>query len=225
MARNVRKPRVKRDRMMMPASLKARLGIVLHRDIRYQFLLKIADLGPPTDEGLLMIKKALGLADTEFDGMFRDGGELYLQHLICTALILIEYLRCRDPDLICAALLHDLLEDKKDWNFERLKDEFNTQVAELVWWNTREKPKRGQTKEDAERAFHTKLRAAPREAIMIRLPERLHNLMTLWHRSAARNRRKISETKDFYLPLAERHNLMIYAIEDQLRFLERTYLK
>ena len=55
--------------------------------------------------------RALDLAKMEHMSQFRDSGVSYYIHLIRTALILAEELRIEDTDLLCSALLHDILED------------------------------------------------------------------------------------------------------------------
>jgi (p)ppGpp synthase/HD superfamily hydrolase len=68
-------------------------------------------------------------------------------------------------------------------------------------------------KEARNRAYHQNLGRAPRQAILIKLADRLHNLLTLWDVSPAKQQRKITETQDFYLPIAESEIILIHELE------------
>jgi GTP pyrophosphokinase len=130
----------------------------------------------------------------------------------------MEHLRIKDADIIAAALLHDLVEDVGDWSHDRVRLEFSNDIAQLVWWLS--KPPVAEYSGDKEarnRAYHENLRRAPREAVAIKLADRLHNVLTLWATPNEKQIRKVRETQDFYLPLAECFTLLIHEIEDALR--------
>lgn len=206
----------------MPMRLRSKLGFLSKAESRETFFARIAEIFPHSDQRYKLIEKAYDTARKEFRNKLRDSGKRYFEHLRASTLILIVYLRVRDPDLIAAMLLHDIVEDIKGWAQDRLAREFNERVAEYVYWVT--KPKLGgqfKTPDEVDRKYHRQLRDAPREAILMKVCDRLHNLITMWHQETPRMRRKISETRDFILPLAEKHQLLIHEIEDVLGVIER----
>ncbi len=213
-----------RDKVLVAPELEPVLGFLKTDATRGVLFSYLERLYPPTSSEFMLMRKAYDIAEREFDGILRDGGERYMRHLDRSTLNLVVYLRCEDPEMIAAELLHDIDEDIPSWSHNRLQVEFGTRVAELVWWNTKHNwPE--MSDEDLDRAFHAQLNRAPRDAIMIKLSERLDNLMTLWHQDVERIRRKVSETHNFYLPLAQRHHIMINAYEYQLRHIETQLLK
>ncbi len=169
---------------------------------------------PKGSNDYLLIENAYNTAKDAFRDELREGGERYFEHLRCVALILMVYLRVRDANVIAAALLHDIVEDIKHWSQERVATHFNQIVGELVWWVS--KPPVANfdgDKEARNRAFHQNLSRASRGALLIKLADRLHNLLTLWDVPVDKQRRKISETQDYYLPIAEKETILIHEIE------------
>lgn len=152
----------------------------------------------------------------DFKNVLRDGGSPYFGHPEAVAIIVLEYLRHRVPDTLVASLLHDNLEDLEQhgWTQKRIIQSYGQVPSELVWWVTKPSVHEfGGCEEERDRAYHVRLRSAPREAIMIKLADRLHNLMTLGVHDVVRQRRKVQETRDFYLPLAEAHTILIHELE------------
>jgi len=91
----------------------------------------------------------------------RDDGSPYYDHVHATYTIL----RCvtNDEDVLCAALLHDVLEDT-DTDYAYLKNEFGKKVADLVVEVTK-----------VDRQFPN---LKTKEGYMIKLADRLHNIST-----------------------------------------------
>lgn len=172
----------------------------------------------------VLIERAYSTAEVAFVEKYRDSGERYFEHLRAVALILMVYLRVRDANLIAAALLHDIIEDIKGWSQDRIAAEFNQEIAQLVWWVSK------QTLSDfngdkaaRNRAYHEKLGRAPRLACIIKLADRLHNLLTLWDWPVEEQMRKVSETQDFYLPISYREILLIHELEAVINELARAW--
>ena len=83
-----------------------------------------------TEEEVAKIEKALEYASIKHASQKRDSsGAPYIVHPVSVALILLDY--GIDADTICAALLHDVLEDTET-KIAELKSEFGNSVAELV---------------------------------------------------------------------------------------------
>lgn len=179
-----------------------------------QFFKLIKRYYPRGDPSYSRIASAYNTAKKEFDVIQRENGDGYFTHLEATAVIIIAYLRVRDPDIICAALLHDICEDVQGWTQDRLELLFNRNVAQYVWWVS--KPPATDFDGDLEgsiREYHQRFSHAPREAIIIKLADRLHNIITLWGIKFERQQWKVRETQDFYLPLAEKHTILIHELE------------
>lgn len=207
----------------MPSWLAPKLKfLVSGAENREKFFDRIAEIFPRTDPRFKLIDRAYDVAKEAFRQHVRDGGERYFEHLRATTLILIVYLRVRDADMIAAMLLHDIVEDVRGWSVARVAREFNERIASYVYWLT--KPKLGgrfKTRDEVDRKYHRQLREAPREAVVMKCCDRLHNLITMWGQDEGRMRRKVSETRDFIIPLCEDHQILIHEIEDVLRIIER----
>ncbi len=188
------------------------------------FFTRIEELFPPVDERYQFIKRAHDLVKKEFAKKYRDGGSPYVEHLRACALIVVVYMREQDPDVIAAALLHDIVEDIPGWTIRRLAREFNARVANFVYWvTTPHIGPRFKTKEKAEREKHNRLWRAPRESIKLTVGDRLHNLTDTWSHDKEKIRRKVVETWDFVLPHAERHQLVYHELKELLLLIERKY--
>ena len=81
------------------------------------------------EEQVGRIEGAYVYANRCHDGQTRRSGEPYMQHPLNTALVLAD-LRL-DTDTLCAALLHDVMEDC-GVTYQDLEEEFGGEVARLV---------------------------------------------------------------------------------------------
>ena len=146
------------------------------------------------------IRQAYRTAKEAHRGQFRDGGDRYFDHPREVALMYVGICRtvgvAADPNGIIAALLHDVVEDCEDWTVQRVADEFNNTVAEDVDSLTNRK---GETAED----LQDRIESASPHAKLIKLADRLHNLSTLNECSVEKRRRKVQETEDVFLGIAE----------------------
>ena len=178
--------------------------------------------------GYILIEKAYNETMCAFENIKRDGGSPYFGHPEAVAIILLEHLRIRDPNVIVAAILHDNLEDLPHlgWSNEYIQSAYNEDVAELVWWVTKfDITDFGGDKKKRNAHYHVHLQSAPRRAIIIKLADRLHNIMTLWDCDKKKQERKIQETWDFYIPRAEEHTVLIHELECAVREVERKWTK
>lgn len=134
---------------------------------------------------------------------FRESGARYFEHLRATAIILIDELGVSDVDVIIAALLHDMLEDSFLLTPDRIKVTFGERVATLVSAVTKPKKSDQRFTSDHERHlwYFEKLKTASPEAKLIKLADRLQNMRTLDSCSLEKQSRKISETREVYIPL------------------------
>jgi len=105
--------------------------------LRERFALEIARL-PAPDRG--RIRRALDLA-SRLHAADRRQREPYLNHVLRVATRILAYYRVRDPDVLCAALLHDAVEDhaadlsadgSRPGALAAIEAEFGPRVARLV---------------------------------------------------------------------------------------------
>jgi GTP diphosphokinase / guanosine-3',5'-bis(diphosphate) 3'-diphosphatase len=165
-------------------------------------LLRIADHLPSPDREL--VQKAYARASEAHVGQHRVSGEAYVEHPIYVARILADL--GLDAQTLCAALLHDTVEDT-DLTLDEVESEFGPGVARLVEGAT--KLTRIEFRSDqqlhAENIRRMLLAMADDiRVVLIKLADRLHNMRTLDALPEPRRRRIARETLDIYAPLAHR---------------------
>lgn len=198
-----------------------RLPSLLAPENRESFFKRIALIFPTLDPRYKAIEKAYKDAKDAFREDIREGGVRYFEHLRGVALILL-YLRVTDYELIIAALLHDIVEDHPEiWSLERVRREFGERVALLVEYLTKPPESEYRTKEDRDHVYHCRFCIAPRDFFLIKLADRLHNVLTLDSCSPEKRQRKIIETWRYYMPFAEEHFILYYELEEALMLAEK----
>ncbi len=162
------------------------------------------------------IKAAYDYAGELHAGQRRQSGEPYISHPIAVAEILAEMEL--DTDSICAALLHDTLEDCKDkTNRDEIRRRFGDDVALIVEGVTKNVTMRLEDKEEAHIENIRKMLLAMTKdirVIFVKLCDRLHNMRTLDAKSDERQRAISLETMYIYAPLA--HRLGMQRIKQEL---------
>lgn len=191
------------------------------KEDRKAFFLLIATIYPTLDWRYKLIEKAYNDAKDAFRDKFRDSGERYFEHLRGVALILIAWLGVTDHRLIVVALLHDIVEDCHEWTIERVHAEYGEEVTLLVEWMTKPDPELfGGKKDEAERVYHERFEHAPREFFILKMADRLHNLITLWGCTEKKRVAKLVETRLYYLPWARKHTILYREMLEAIEFLE-----
>lgn len=188
---------------------------------RESFFRRIKLFFPPLDPRYKAIERAYQCAKDAFREKLREDGGQYFEHLRAVALIQIDYLRLTDYELIIAGLLHDIVEDIPSWNIERVQKEFGERVAYFVQYATKPSKKEYPNEKDRNRLYHLRLRLAPREFFLVKLPDRLHNILTLDACPREKQIRKVEETYRYYMPYAEQHFILVHALEEALERIER----
>ncbi len=187
---------------------------------RESFCRRVALHFPPLDWRYQLIEEAYDDAKDAHRNTFRDDGMTrYFEHIRAVALIVLEYLRVKDHEVIIAALLHDIVEDVDHWTVDRVRLKYGDRVALFVQYLTKpfaEYP----DKEEREKVYHSRFQFAPREFFIIKLADRFHNMYTLWSCDPEKRRRKIEETRHYYLPYAEREILLLHEIEWAIKVME-----
>lgn len=171
---------------------------------------------------LSKILSAYEFAAKAHEGQLRSSGQPYIMHPLAVSKILLEL--GMDTDTVCAALLHDVVEDTEATT-EDLKKRFGSDVAQLVEGVTKLKKIPIFNKEQQQAENVRKIMLAMAEdirVIIIKLCDRLHNMQTLEFRPADKQRNTAAETMHIYVPLANR--LGIRAVKDELEDLSFKYL-
>ncbi|OHA48579.1 MAG: hypothetical protein A2806_00255 [Candidatus Terrybacteria bacterium RIFCSPHIGHO2_01_FULL_48_17] len=164
-------------------------------------------IGKATDEQMRLIMKAYRFAKEAHRGQLRDGGGRYFEHPKAVALILMDELAHYDPEMIMAALLHDVLEDRPDIPWQEIENNFGKGTYRLVRIMTKE---RGLSAEQEREYFSGFLFLDWRERV-VKLCDRLHNIRTLCDCTRRKQRRYLKETYEVFVPLAEKTHPYLYA--------------
>ena len=150
------------------------------------------------------IQDAFVFAAKLHEGQFRLSGEPYICHPVAVAVIVAEL--GLDTDSICAALLHDTVEDCNT-SLEMISKSFGKEVAMLVDGLTKIIQVQVADKEEAHIENIRKMLLAMNKdirVIFIKLCDRLHNMRTLDAKKEDRQRAIALETMHIYAPLAHR---------------------
>ena len=171
---------------------------------------------------LKLIRKAYNFAKEHHGDQLRKSGEPYIIHPIQVAYILADL--GLDDSTICAALLHDIVEDT-DVTKQSLAEEFGTEIAELVDGVTKLSKLQYASMEEQQVENYRKMFLAMGKdirVILIKLADRLHNMRTLKFLSRDRQIANANETMELYAPLANR--LGVYSLKWELEDLSFKYL-
>jgi len=133
----------------------------------------------------------------------RKTGVPYLEHLLETLEILVEGAGVSRPDVLVAAVLHDVVEDTP-CTLADVRAAFGPRVAELVNWVTIPAPGPGQDSAADKEHYLRRLRDAPPDAILVKLADRASNVQTLRNLPPDRQRSYYAQTVTHILPLAAR---------------------
>ena len=157
------------------------------------------------EEGREKVDRAYRFAAEYHRDQRRRSGEPYINHPVEVALILAHDLRM-DEDTICAALLHDTVEDTPATK-DQVAELFGPTVADLVDGVTKLTSIQVSSM-DAKQAWNLRkmFLAMSRDirVVIIKLADRLHNMRTLAALPPDRRLFKARETMDVYAPLADR---------------------
>ncbi len=172
-----------------------------------------------------LIKDAYLFSKEQHQGQLRKSGEPYYHHLIEVAYIVAQL--HGGPVTICAALLHDVVEDTTV-TIDAIEKRWGKEVALIVDSLTKiQRLKLSKiNSEEFAAEDHRKIfigMAKDIRVIIIKLADRLHNLRTLASLSSERQKALCKETMDVFVPIAHRLGLDIVKSEMEdlcLKYLE-----
>ena len=171
---------------------------------------------------LSKIISAYEFAAKAHEGQTRSSGQPYITHPLAVSYTLLEL--GMDTDTICAALLHDVVEDT-DATLDDIKKRFGQDVALLVDGVTKLSKIPTSSKEEQQAENIRKILLAMSQDIrvmIIKLSDRLHNMRTLKYRPLEKQRNTALETMNIYAPIA--HRLGIRAMKEELQDLAFHFL-
>ncbi len=130
------------------------------------------------------IQKARETATRLHAGQTRkDSSTPYITHPVAVAGILSRY--TDDDDTLCAAFLHDTLEDVDGYSYDRLKQDFGSRVADIVKEVSEDKVP-GDSRETSKTSWRQRkegyignLQNNSREALMVSCADKIANLTSL----------------------------------------------
>ncbi len=160
------------------------------------------------------IEKAYSIAEQMHEGQLRKSGDPYITHPLAVATILAE-LGMTAPTL-CAALLHDTVEDTP-YTLEQLRADFGDEVVQLVDGVTKlDKVKYGDTAQSETIRKMVVAMSRDIRVLVIKLADRLHNMRTLRYLRQDKQERIARETIEIFAPLAHRlgMNTVKWELED-----------
>lgn len=168
------------------------------------------------------IKRAYLFAKEMHEGQYRYSGEAFISHPVAVAEIVASLEL--DTDSLCAALLHDTVEDC-GVEIATIKSKFGQDVAALVDGLTKLVQIPFDDKEDEHIENLRKMFLAMSKdvrVILIKLCDRLHNMRTLGVKKDEKRRLTALETMHVYAPLA--HRLGMQRMKQELENLALQYL-
>ena len=187
----------------------------------YDVIAKKKEITKRVDTKLIM--KAYNLANEKHKNQKRSSGEPYIIHPLNVAYILAGI--GLDESTLCAALLHDVVEDT-DLTNKDLSEMFGEEIAQMVEGVTKLSTIQFATVEEKQVENYRRMFLAMGKdirVILIKLADRLHNMRTLKYLTRERQIANAKETLDLYAPLANR--LGLYSIKAELEDLGFKYLK
>ena len=138
-------------------------------------------------------------------GFKRDNGTDFYNHCVDVANTLISF-GITDEDVICAALLHDIIEDVEGYRRITIARMFNENIARLVMLVTKEHGVDYKQPDAINKYLEGIL--SDMNAAAIKTADRMHNMMTLEEKSFEARYRKAMETKTYYLPFFKQSRYM-----------------
>lgn len=174
------------------------------------------------------MKEALNVAFLAHLKQSRKSGEPFIIHPVEVCGILAEMEM--DTDTLIAGLLHDTVEDTESVTFSQIQDQFGVVVRKIVEGETKvsklgkvnRQGDRAEVKADDLKQMFLAMTGEIR-VIIVKLADRLHNMRTLQHMSASKQKLISMETLEVFAPLSKL--LGMYRVKQELEELSLSYLE
>ncbi len=163
---------------------------------------------------LRLLEHAYDVAAHHHRDQKRKSGDPYITHPLAVATILAEL--GTDDETLCAALLHDTVEDTA-YSLEELRADFGENIALLVDGVTKlDKVKFGDAAQAETVRKMVVAMARDIRVLVIKLADRLHNMRTMRYLPEHKRQQKSRETLEIFAPLAHRlgMNTIKWELED-----------
>ncbi|HET9946428.1 MAG TPA: bifunctional (p)ppGpp synthetase/guanosine-3',5'-bis(diphosphate) 3'-pyrophosphohydrolase [Actinomycetes bacterium] len=163
---------------------------------------------------LRTIERAYEVAELHHRGQLRKSGDPFITHPLAVTTILAEL--GMTPPTLCAALLHDTVEDT-DYKLSELRAEFGDEIADLVDGVTKlDKVKYGESAQAETVRKRVVAMARDIRVLVIKLADRLHNMRTIRYLRQEKQDQKARECLEIFAPLAHRlgMNTIKWELED-----------
>lgn len=164
------------------------------------------------------IMSAYEMSRSVHEQKIRRDGAPYFYHCSRVCKIVIEELHITDTDIICASLLHDVLEDSKEITRQIIEYNFGAYVAYIVETLTKDLEAQDADPERVDIEHVELLRRSSADCLIIKLCARLDNFRCLQFDLKKNPLRYINETSERYLPLADNSaNLHLQHLANEIR--------
>lgn len=166
-----------------------------------------------SEDELQQVQQAYEYAREKHEGQFRKNQEKYIVHPLHVAIILAQILV--DTPTICAALLHDVLEDT-DATSQEMEARFGREVLTIVEGVTKLGKFQFESKEERTAENFRKMFLAMANdirIILLKLADRLHNMRTLEFMKREKQEKIARETLEVFAPLANRMGMGKWRVE------------
>jgi len=154
-----------------------------------------------------LVERAYRFSESAHRGQKRLSGDDFVSHSIEVAKILVQ--QQLDSTTVCAALLHDVVEDS-EVTIGEIRELFGDEVGDIVDGLTKISTLTFRSAEEEQSENYRKLLlsiARDARVIMVKLADRLHNMRTLEHLPPERLKAIALETREIYAPLAHRFGM------------------
>lgn len=131
----------------------------------------------------------------------RPTGAPYVEHLLEALEVLVRGAGVSDQDVLCAAVLHDVVEDTT-CTIDGVRAAFGDRVADMVGWVTKPDVREGEDRNAVKAAYLRGLADAPDDAILVKLADRASNVQTLRNLRPQKQRDYYAQTVTYIMPLA-----------------------
>jgi GTP diphosphokinase / guanosine-3',5'-bis(diphosphate) 3'-diphosphatase len=161
-----------------------------------------------------LVERAFDFACDRHADQRRHSGDEFVTHPVGVAQVCAG-MRL-DTETLCAALLHDTVEDTSA-SLDEIREEFGDEIAQLVDGVTKLTGMTFESRDERQAENYRKMMVAMAtdvRVILIKLADRLHNMRTLGALPKQKQTAKSHETLEIYAPLA--HRLGIHAIKWEL---------